>query len=162
MYTSMFNSDDNEKKIVAQDTSIIQSNEHPKFKIGDVINNGYGDFIVKGYTRSFLGLGYVLDNGHKLIGWLTEQVDAKCHLVEQKQSMKINAPKKIYLFENPITETPDDRWLSKRSDKNDIEYIQTDVFIDDTISWLKEQDEMIGVSFPDDFLERFRNHMKGE
>ena len=43
--------------------------------------------------------------------------------------MKANAPEKIYLFENPITETPDDRWLSKRSDDNDIEYARTDAFI---------------------------------
>ena len=68
------------EKIEVHDASILRSNEHPKFKIGDVINNGYGDFIVKGFTRSFWGLAYVLDNGHKLIGWLTEQVDNKCHL----------------------------------------------------------------------------------
>ena len=77
----------NIEKIEVHDASIIRNNEHPKFKIGDVINNGYGDFIVKGFTRSFMGLAYMLDNGHKLIGWLTEQVDAKCHLVERKQSM---------------------------------------------------------------------------
>lgn len=73
------NSNGNEK-IEVHDASILRSNEHPKFKIGDVINNGYGDFTVKGFTRSFAGLAYVLDNGHKLIGWLTEQVDNKCHL----------------------------------------------------------------------------------
>lgn len=81
----MTSSNDNEK-IVVHDASILRSNEHPKFKIGDVINNGHGDFIVKGFTRSFMGLAYVLDNGHKLIGWLTEQVDAKCHLVERNHS----------------------------------------------------------------------------
>lgn len=31
-----------------------------------------------------------------------------------------NEPEKIYLFENPITEAPDDRWLSTRSDDADI------------------------------------------
>ena len=76
----------NNEKIEAHDASIIQSNEHPKFKIGDVINNGHSDFTVKGFTRSFLGLAYVLDNGYKLIGWLTEQVDTKCHLVERNHS----------------------------------------------------------------------------
>lgn len=30
------------------------------------------------------------------------------------------------------------------------------------IEWLKEQDEIIGVSFQEDFLERFKNYMKGE
>ena len=70
--------------IEVRDASIIKDNEHPRFKIGDVINNGYGDFTVKGFTRSFWGLAYVLDNGRKLIGWLTEQVDAKCQLQEIK------------------------------------------------------------------------------
>lgn len=77
--------------------------------------------------------------------------------------MKANeAPEKIYLFENPITEEPDDIWLSKRSGENDIEYTQTDAFIEKAVSWLKEQEEMIGVSFQEDFLERFQNYMKGE
>ena len=44
-------------------------------------------------------------------------------------------PEKIYLFENPITETPDDRWLSKRSDENDIEYTRTDAFIEKALKW---------------------------
>lgn len=73
--------------IDVRDESIIRNNEHPKFKIGDVINNGYGNFIVKGFTRSDLGLCYALYNGHSLIGWLTEQVDAKCYLIERKQSI---------------------------------------------------------------------------
>ena len=45
--------------------------------------------------------------------------------------MKANeAPEKIYLFENPVTGTPDDRWLSERSDEADIEYTRTDAFIE--------------------------------
>ena len=44
--------------------------------------------------------------------------------------MKANeAPEKIYLFENPINNEPDYRWLSKRSGNEDIEYIRTDAFI---------------------------------
>ena len=35
----------------------------------------------------------------------------------------MEAPEKIYLFENPITEEADERWLTKRSDKKDIEYV---------------------------------------
>ena len=42
----------------------------------------------------------------------------------------MEAPEKIYLFENPIDNTPDDRWLSKRYCKDDIEYTRTDVFIE--------------------------------
>ncbi len=74
----------------------------------------------------------------------------------------MEAPENIYLFENPIDGTSDYRWLSKRSCSDDVEYTRTDAFIEKAISWLKEQDEMIGVSFQDDFLERFKNYMKGE
>ena len=72
--------------------------------------------------------------------------------------MKANeAPEKIYI--DPSTDLPK---LSGHIDKNSIEYIRTDAFIEKAISWLKEQDEMIGVSFQEDFLERFKNYMKGE
>lgn len=57
--------------------------------------------------------------------------------------MKTNAPEKIYLFENPITETPDDRWLSKRSDKNDIEYIRKDAFVEKANKWLSLNMKML-------------------
>ena len=36
-------------------------------------------------------------------------------------------PNNIFLFENPITENADDRWLSKRSDDSDVEYIRKDI-----------------------------------
>lgn len=49
--------------------------------------------------------------------------------------MKANAPEKIYLFENPVTETPDDRWLTHRSCDSDIEYIRTDAFIEKALKW---------------------------
>ena len=53
--------------------------------------------------------------------------------------MKANeAPEKIYLFENPISGTPDDRWLSKRSDENDIEYTRTDAFIEKAWEWIED------------------------
>lgn len=74
--------------------------------------------------------------------------------------MKANeVPEKIYIFENPISGTPDDRWLSKRSDDEDIEYTRTDVFIEKACEWLKEQKEFIGVSFQEDFIERFKQTM---
>ena len=50
--------------------------------------------------------------------------------------MTNEAPEKIYLFENPVTEVPDDRWLSTRSDDADIEYIRTDAFIEKVCEWL--------------------------
>ena len=52
--------------------------------------------------------------------------------------MKANeAPEKIYLFENPITETPDERWLSSKSCEEDIQYTRTDVIIKEVCEWLK-------------------------
>ena len=163
------NSNDNEK-IAVYDFSIIQSNEHPKFKIGDMINNGYGNFIVKGFTRSFAGLAYVLDNGRKLIGWLAEQADKKCHLVENN-STKETLPKKIYLFENPITKTLYNRWLSKRSKVTDIEYARIDTIIEKSVKFFDEDiwkyidvenancDTFININ-GDKLKEDFKNYIK--
>ena len=81
--------------------------------------------------------------------------------------MKANeAPEKIYLFENPISGTPDDRWLSKRSDDNDIEYIRKDVFIEKALKFIKTNVDRIvnnqhGVRMGCMDWE-FRNYMKGE
>lgn len=80
------------------------------------------------------------------------------------------APEKIYLFENPITEVPDDKWLSKRSDKNDIEYVRTDAFIERAKEYLKNKfaDDIsfiAGGAFYINFstaIENFANYMKGE
>lgn len=77
--------------------------------------------------------------------------------------MKINeAPEKIYLFENPITETPDDRWLSKRSDENDIEYTRTDAFIEKAKNWLYLQLNEINMEGEDmaNFLKDFKKYME--
>lgn len=43
-----------------------------------------------------------------------------------------------------------------------VEYIRKEAFVEKACEWLKEQDEMVGVSFQEDFLERFQNHMKEE
>jgi hypothetical protein len=42
------------------------------------------------------------------------------------------------------------------------EYTCTDAFIEKACEWLKEQDEMIGISFIEDFILRFKNYMKRE
>lgn len=76
--------------------------------------------------------------------------------------MKLNeAPEKIYLFENPITEAPDDRWLSKRSDKSDIEYVRTDAFIERTIGWIDYNNRNGGCNF-DGWKKDFAKYLKGE
>ena len=87
--------------------------------------------------------------------------------------MKENTPKKIYLFENPISGTPDDKWLSKRSDENDIEYIRKDAFIENVINFLNYKlDDVVATRIPDtiiphhvvkqDFINDFKNYMKEE
>ena len=35
-------------------------------------------------------------------------------------------------------------------------------FIEKACEWLKEQDEMVGISFEEDFIERFKNYMEGK
>ena len=123
----------NNEHIEVRDASIIKANEHHRFKIGDVINNGYGNFTVKGFMRSPLGLAYALDNGSKIIGWLNEQVDNKCHLVS-RVTINENIPDKIYRTsygdmreDAPITE-------------NDIEYIRKDELMDGAVDATVESD----------------------
>ena len=76
--------------------------------------------------------------------------------------MKANeAPEKIYLFENPIDETPDYRWLSKKSCDEDIEYTRTDAFIEKAWDWIDYNNRNGGCNF-DGWEEDFKNYMKGE
>lgn len=84
--------------------------------------------------------------------------------------MKPNeAPEKIYLFENPIDNTPDDRWLSKRYCKDDIEYTRTDAFIEKACENLKKlmydnlmfQGRLHREEVINSFVEDFKNYMKG-
>lgn len=86
--------------------------------------------------------------------------------------MKANeAPEKIYLFENPVTETPDDRWLTHRSCDSDIEYIRTDAFIEKALTYLNSKfyfnNAFYGVVSTDfnameEMFEDFSKYMKGE
>lgn len=57
--------------------SIIKSNEHPKFKIGDKVNNGKIVYKVLGFNRNALGnLCYVFENNISgKFAWICEQVD---------------------------------------------------------------------------------------
>lgn len=70
----------------------------------------------------------------------------------------MKAPEKLYLFENPITETPDDRWLSKRSGDTDVEYTRTDAFIEKAAKWINEHTSLSEKLV----IENFRKYMKGE
>ena len=87
----------------------------------------------------------------------------------------MEAPEKIYLFENPITETPDERWLTHRSCEEDIEYTRTDAFIEKALDWLRTHSEAdyfelipvgnycgAGNLNKKKMIEDFRNYLKGE
>ena len=74
--------------ISISDASIIRHGEHPKFSVGDVIVNEQSVFNVLGFSRTCLGLCYVLKGTRDKIGWLTEQVDAKYHLKSETLSRK--------------------------------------------------------------------------
>lgn len=113
------------------------------------------------------------DRFNELVAWLEKQCEN--HIVNNNEMvknveaikeegviMKANAPEKIYLTKNLLGELRDG-WDALPSETfTNIEYTRTDAFIEKAINWLKKQDEMIGVSFQEDFLERFQKYMKGE
>ena len=82
----------------------------------------------------------------------------------------MESPEKIYLFENPISNEPDYRWLSKPSCDEDVEYIRTDVFIEKTCVKLKKlmydnlmfQGRLHREEVINNFVEDFKNYIKGE
>lgn len=80
--------DSYKKDISISYTSIIRPDEHPKFNVGDVIVNEQSVFNVLGFSRTCLGLCYVLKGTGDEIGWLTEQVNAKYHLKLKTSSGK--------------------------------------------------------------------------
>lgn len=70
----------------------------------------------------------------------------------------MEAPEKIYLFENPIDGTPDYRWLSKRCSNDDVEYIRTDAFIKKAVKYIANHFLAPGM---DNEINDFVNYMKG-
>lgn len=91
--------------------------------------------------------------------------------------MKTNAPKKIYLIRNfssptALNTTNDHRgkflneWYKSREKDTDVEYTQTDAFIEKARKWFEKQNEWFDPSCNrhcdlDDF-EDFKKYMKGE
>lgn len=72
----------------------------------------------------------------------------------------MKAPEKIYF-------NTDENGISYYTDGIPVEreyvgYTRTDAFIEKATTWLREQEEMVGVSFEEDFIIRFRDYMKGE
>ncbi len=82
----------------------------------------------------------------------------------------MEAPEKIYIFENSISGTPDDRWLSKRSDEKDVEYTRTDAFIEKACAFIRKRlifDDNAWyiegeVTVKDQVIGNFKDYMKGE
>ena len=68
------------------------------------------------------------------------------------------APEKLYLFENPVSNKPDDRWLSSKSSEEDIEYIRKDAFIEKAAKWINEHTSLSEKLV----IEDFRKYIKGE
>ena len=63
----------------------------------------------------------------------------------------MEATEKIHLFENYRTEEADDRWLTKRSGKKDIEYVNTKQLINEVCDFIKVNSYKYGkVKFVDD------------
>jgi hypothetical protein len=76
-------------------------------------------------------------------------------------------PKKIYLFENPVSGYADDRWLTQRSCEDDIEYTRTDAFIEKACAWWENELTYPSMTSEEikwykDKIEDFRKAMKEE
>lgn len=74
----------------------------------------------------------------------------------------MEAPDKIYLFENPIDNTPDYRWLSKRSCNDDVEYVCKDAFIEKAVSFIRNCTSYDGLGYKAKCvnLEKFKKYME--
>ena len=84
-------------------------------------------------------------------------IDSKRKTNDNKVMKANEAPEKIYLFENPIDETPDYRWLSKKSCDEDIEYTRTDAFVEKACAWL--ENNLQGIAGGSIYIEDFRKYM---
>lgn len=79
--------------------------------------------------------------------------------IEAPQGLAIEAPKKIYLQEPTKVRT-------EKLYNNDVEYVQTDVFIEKACTFLKNRTmpelclDSESTELVDDFIETFKNYMK--
>ena len=70
--------------------------------------------------------------------------------------MKANAPEKIWINQSDLPK------LSGYINKNSIEYTRTDAFIEEAAEWLSEIENGTTITDIDNFVEDFKNYMKGE
>ena len=76
----------------------------------------------------------------------------------------MKAPEKIYLQDSMSIDTIGDlwpEWLDAEVSDNSIEYIRTDVFIENAIGWIDYNNRNGGCNF-DGWEKDFKNYMKGE
>ena len=83
--------------------------------------------------------------------------------------MKANAPKKIYIFDNPIL---DFTKLSVRQGSDDIEYIRKDAFIEKACEFISlnaadyidvtHKGGIEHLALQERFIDEFRKYMEGE
>ena len=83
-------------------------------------------------------------------------------------------PEKIYLNKHPFTGELHDKWLQNKLDDSDIEYTRTDAFIEKAANYLNSKlYDWVRIEHPNpsvspnviikqDFIEDFKNYMKGE
>ena len=75
----------------------------------------------------------------------------------------MNAPEKIYLSAIDLEEVG--HLLTESNDRDDVEYIRTDAFINKACAWINDNaNKYWGTEFVDsgEMAEEFRNYMKGE
>ena len=72
----------------------------------------------------------------------------------------MEAPEKVYISDSELNDSEHCViWFKSQQNKNDIEYIRKDAFIEKACEWLYDNLHWADSS---DFLEDFENYMKGE
>lgn len=84
--------------------------------------------------------------------WVDENPDEKkiAKYLYEKKGYPIDLNGNLPSFDETMKDA--EKYLKYKQDK----------FIETACEWLKEQDEMVGISFQEDFIERFRKAMGGE
>lgn len=82
----------------------------------------------------------------------------------------MEAPEKIYIVEDRQKHEPMEYWYNSTTDDSKIEYTRTDTFIEEACVKLKKlmydnlmfQDRLHREEVIDNFVENFKNYIKGE
>ena len=82
----------------------------------------------------------------------------------------MEAPKKIYIDHHPFRDEYEEHWYSAPAGDKSVEYVRTDVFIDNACANLKKlmydnlmfQGSLHREEVINNFVEDFKKHLKGE